>query len=257
MGIYRKKLHIRRGGTVISHNLYTSLSEAGRNALCLRDGGTILYAALGGTGDANASPLRVRKGSAVYAVLKAVAAAPPPTPPTPPPTPPPIPPTPPPFTGPTPPTRASNITVLSDCDYFTVPAGCRKILLAPASVSGYWWRTETVRLDWHATSKCAVIDLPWDGAQVCILNPMTNNPYGKNRVMQQDSSVTKAFVQLRDVVYMYPPGHPPHNGEQTTRNVWSGMEINPQIFNYSEYQWNQIKALYAVYWGADINGLSN
>lgn len=87
MGIYHKKLHIRRDGTVISHNLYTSLTEAGENALCLRDGGNILYAALGGTGDANASPLRVRKGNAVYAVLKAVAAAPPPTPPPTPPTP--------------------------------------------------------------------------------------------------------------------------------------------------------------------------
>lgn len=81
MGIYHKTLYIRRGGAVIGHNLYTSLSEAGGNALCLREGGNVLYAALGGTGDANASPLRVRKGSAVYAVLKAVAAAPPPTPP--------------------------------------------------------------------------------------------------------------------------------------------------------------------------------
>ena len=81
MGIYHKKLYIRRGGAVIGHNLYTSLSEAGGNALCLRDGGNVLYAALGSTGDANASPLRVRKGSAVYAVLQAVAVAPPPTPP--------------------------------------------------------------------------------------------------------------------------------------------------------------------------------
>ena len=251
MGIYHKKLYIRRGGAVIGHNLYTSLSEAGGNVLCLRDGDNILYAALGSTGDANASPLRVRKGSAVYAVLQAVAVAP-----TPPPTPPPTPQEPP-FTGPTPPTRTPNIRVLSDCDYFTVPAGCRKILFAPVSVSGHWWRTETVRLAWHATSKCAVIDLPWDGAQVRILNPVTNNPYGKDRVMQQTSSATTAFVQLRDVVYMYPPGHPPHNGEQTTRNVWSGMEINPQSFNYSESQWNQVKVPYAVYWGADINGLSN
>ena len=247
MGIYHKKLYIRRGGAVIGHNLYTSLSEAGGNALCLRDGGNVLYAALGSTGDANASPLRVRKGSAVYAVLQAVAVAPPPTPPTPPPTPP--------VTGPTPPTRGSNIQVLSDCDYFTVPAGCRKILFAPVSVSGYWWRTETVRLEWYATSKCVVIDLPWDGAQVRIVNPVANNPYGKDRVKQQTSSTGKAFVQLRDVVYMYPPGHPPHNGEQTTCNVWSGMEINPQ--SYSESQWNHVKVLYAVYWGADINGLSN
>ena len=251
MGIYHRKLHIRRGGVIISHNLYTSLSEAGGNVLCLRDGGNVLYAALGSTGDANASPLRVRKGSAVYAVLQAVAVAPPPQPPQPPP------PQEPPFTGPAPPTRVPNIRVLSDCDYFTVPAGCRKILFAPNSVSSHWWRTETVRLEWYAKSKCAVIDLPWDGAQVRILNPVANNPYGKNRVMQQASSATKAFVQLRDVVYMYPPGHPPHNGEQTTCNVWSGMEINPQSFNYSESQWNQVKVPYAVYWGADINGLSN
>ena len=80
MGLYHQELHIRRGGTGISHNLYTSLSEAGGNALCLRDGGNVPYAALGSTGDANASPLRVRKGSSVYAALKEVATAPPPTP---------------------------------------------------------------------------------------------------------------------------------------------------------------------------------
>lgn len=93
MGVYGKKLYIRKSGAVIAHNLYTTHAEAGGNALCLRDGGNILYAALGSTGDVNASPLRVRKGSAVYAVLKSVAVAPPPNPPNPPnpPTPPPTP----------------------------------------------------------------------------------------------------------------------------------------------------------------------
>ena len=81
MGIYGKKLYIRKNGAVIAHNLYTTRAETGGNALCLRDGGNIVYAALGGVNDANASALRVRKGSAVYAVLKSVAVAPPPTPP--------------------------------------------------------------------------------------------------------------------------------------------------------------------------------
>ena len=87
MGVYKKKLYIRKNNTVVSHDLYTSSGEAGGNILCLRDEANVVYAALGGVNDANASALRVRKGSAVYAVLKTVAAAPPPKPPEPPPMP--------------------------------------------------------------------------------------------------------------------------------------------------------------------------
>ena len=247
MGIYHKKLHIRKNEIVISHNLYTGLDEVGANALHLRDGGRVVYAALGGVGDANASPLRVRKNGIVYAVLQAVAAAPAPMP--------------------TPsvpvsvkleaPARSPNITVLSDCAFFPVPTGCRKILLAPVNVPGHWWKTQTVRLDVFGKSKCVVIDLPWDGAQVCIVNPTTGDIYVKDRLHRQTSSITKSFIQLRDVVYRYPPGRPPHNGEQKTCSVWAGMEINPQNISMEDHQWNHVKASYAVYWGADINGLTN
>ena len=243
MGIYHKKLHIRKNNAIIDINLYTNLAEAGGNALHLRDGNNLIYAALGGVNNTSASPLRVRKGGTVHAVLKSVSGGTGGGEPTPP-------------AEIVPPMRAPNLTVVSDCDYFTVPAGCRKILFAPISSPGYWWKTETVRLTWYADSKCAVVDLPGSGAQVRIINPVTDNPYAKNRVMLETSSVTEAFVQLRDIVCMYPLGHPPHSGEETTRAVWSGMGFNPQNINYSEHEWNHVKVLYAIYWGADINGLT-
>ena len=73
MAEYTKKLHIRKAGVVTDIKLYTTTAEVGANYLTLKDGTTPVYAKLGVTTDANASALRIRKSSTVYAVLKEAA----------------------------------------------------------------------------------------------------------------------------------------------------------------------------------------
>lgn len=71
MSKYSKKLHIRKSGSVQDINLYTATSDISSGQyIRLRDGSTLLYAALGSTTDSLASSLRVRKSGTVYAVLK-------------------------------------------------------------------------------------------------------------------------------------------------------------------------------------------
>lgn len=71
MSEYSKKLHIRKSGSVQDINLYTATSDiVSGQYIRLRDGSTLLYAALGSTTDSLASSLRVRKGGTVYGVLK-------------------------------------------------------------------------------------------------------------------------------------------------------------------------------------------
>lgn len=70
MSEYSKKLHIRKNGTVDDITLYTDTSGFSGGALTLRDGSSIVYAALGSTTDSEASRLRVRKNGTVYAALK-------------------------------------------------------------------------------------------------------------------------------------------------------------------------------------------
>lgn len=71
MSEYSKKLHIRKSGSVQDINLYTTTSDISSGQyLRLRDGSTLLYAALGSTTDSSASSLRVRKSGTIYAVLK-------------------------------------------------------------------------------------------------------------------------------------------------------------------------------------------
>lgn len=71
MSEYSKRLHIRKDGTVQDINLYTTTSDISSGQyLRLRDGSTLLYAALGSTTDSSASSLRVRKSGTIYAVLK-------------------------------------------------------------------------------------------------------------------------------------------------------------------------------------------
>lgn len=71
MSQYSKKLHVRKSGSVQNINLYTTTSDISSGQyLQLRDGSTLLYAALGSTTDSSASSLRVRKSGTIYAVLK-------------------------------------------------------------------------------------------------------------------------------------------------------------------------------------------
>ena len=71
MGEYSKKLHIRKSVSVQDINLYTATSDiVSGQYIQLRDGSTLLYAALGNTTDSLASSLRIRKGGTVYGVLK-------------------------------------------------------------------------------------------------------------------------------------------------------------------------------------------
>lgn len=69
MSVYGKKLHIRKNGSIQNINLYTTADETQNSYIRLRDGSTVLYAAIGSTSNANASWLRVRKSGTVYAVL--------------------------------------------------------------------------------------------------------------------------------------------------------------------------------------------
>ena len=71
MSQYSKKLHVRKSGSVQDIDLYTNTSDISSGQyLRLRDGSTLLYAALGSTTDSSASSLRVRKSGTIYAVLK-------------------------------------------------------------------------------------------------------------------------------------------------------------------------------------------
>ena len=70
MAVYGKKLHIKKNNAVTDINLYTTKAEASSPALCLEDGNSTVYAALGATNHANASALRVKSGNTTYAVLK-------------------------------------------------------------------------------------------------------------------------------------------------------------------------------------------
>lgn len=71
MSEYSKKLHIRKSDSVQDISLYTATSDiVSGQYIRLRDGSTLLYAALGSTTDSLASSLRIRKGDTVYAVLK-------------------------------------------------------------------------------------------------------------------------------------------------------------------------------------------
>lgn len=71
MSEYSKKLHIRKSGSVQDINLYTTTSDISSGQYFrLRDGSTLLYAALGSTTDPSASSLRVRKSGTIYAALK-------------------------------------------------------------------------------------------------------------------------------------------------------------------------------------------
>ncbi|SEP36868.1 glycine-rich domain-containing protein [Propionispora vibrioides] len=69
MATYTKKLHIRKNNIITDICLYTTTSEVGSDYVILNINGNIVYAKLGSTTDANASPLRIRKSSSVYAVL--------------------------------------------------------------------------------------------------------------------------------------------------------------------------------------------
>lgn len=71
MGEYSKKLHIRKSGSVQDISLYTATSDiVSGQYIRLRDGSTLLYAALGNTTNPLVSSLRIRKGGTVYGVLK-------------------------------------------------------------------------------------------------------------------------------------------------------------------------------------------
>lgn len=74
MALSTKRLYYYKNATQ-AINLYTSLSDIpSGQALQVRDSSGTLYAALGSTGDSNATNLRVHKGGTTYAVLSAAAA---------------------------------------------------------------------------------------------------------------------------------------------------------------------------------------
>lgn len=69
MAEYAKKLHVKKGSTVTDIKLYSTTGEVGSNYVTLKDGSNLMYAKLGATSDALASPLNVKKGSTTYKVL--------------------------------------------------------------------------------------------------------------------------------------------------------------------------------------------
>lgn len=70
MAEYAKKLHVKKGSTVTDIKLYSTIGEVGSNYVTLKDGSNLMYAKLGATSDALASPLNIKKGSTTYKVLK-------------------------------------------------------------------------------------------------------------------------------------------------------------------------------------------
>ena len=71
MGTLTKKLHILKGGTEETCNIYTTPEEVGGSPyLALEVDGTKGYVKLGSTTDANATHLRVKKNGTTYAAWK-------------------------------------------------------------------------------------------------------------------------------------------------------------------------------------------
>lgn len=64
-----KHLYYYKDGETHTISLYTSLAEAGNNALMLQDNNSSLYAALGLPSDSNASHLKTHKNGITWAVL--------------------------------------------------------------------------------------------------------------------------------------------------------------------------------------------
>ncbi len=65
-----EELHYRKSGATTDIKLYDSTSDVGSDYLSLRVNGSTAHAPLGGTGETEASDLRVRKSGATHAVLK-------------------------------------------------------------------------------------------------------------------------------------------------------------------------------------------
>lgn len=69
MSILSKKLYVQKtGGTAVACNIYSTSAEAGEKALRVRVDNTDGYVALKATDDANATGMRVKIGSVIYAV---------------------------------------------------------------------------------------------------------------------------------------------------------------------------------------------
>ena len=69
MSILNKKLYVQKtGGTAVACNIYSTSAEAGDKALRVRVDNTDGYVALKATDDANATGMRVKIGSVIYAV---------------------------------------------------------------------------------------------------------------------------------------------------------------------------------------------
>ena len=69
MSILSKKLYVQKtGGTAVACNIYSTSAEAGEKALRVRVDNIDGYIALKATDDANATGMRVKIGSVIYAV---------------------------------------------------------------------------------------------------------------------------------------------------------------------------------------------
>lgn len=69
MSILSKKLYVQKtGGTAVACNIYSTSAEAGDKALRVKIDNTDGYIALKATDDANATGMRVKIGSVIYAV---------------------------------------------------------------------------------------------------------------------------------------------------------------------------------------------
>lgn len=69
MSILSKKLYVQKtGGAAVACNIYSTSAEAGDKALRVRVDSTDGYVALKATDDANATDMRVKIGSVIYAV---------------------------------------------------------------------------------------------------------------------------------------------------------------------------------------------
>lgn len=68
MSILSKKLYIKKGSSTAACNIYSASAEAGDKALRVRVDNTDGYIALKATDDANATGMRAKIGTAIYAV---------------------------------------------------------------------------------------------------------------------------------------------------------------------------------------------
>lgn len=69
MSVLSKKLYVKKtGGTAVACNIYSTSAEAGDKALRVRVDNTDGYVALKATDDVNATGMRVKIGSVIYAV---------------------------------------------------------------------------------------------------------------------------------------------------------------------------------------------